>query len=376
VALRAPARAAPPARSRRAYLDWLRGIAVLLMIEAHLLDSWTADADRASAIYRGAMLVGGMGSVLFLLLAGVAVALSAGSKFRRSGDTGIASAAVARRGLEIFALAFVFRLQAWVLGWSSEPRDLLKVDILNIMGPSIIACALLWRLGGTLHRRAVLFGALTLATALVTPVVRAAGLDSLPDALAGYFVPVQGLSNFMVFPWTGMVFGGTCLGVLIDHAGTAPAESRLNARFVWAGLAVALVSFGASSLPSPYGATDFWTASPSFFFIRLGFVMIAIAAAYWWVRTFAGSGRWSPIVQLGRTSLFIYWIHVEMVYGLISRPLHHGLRLRHAFAAYVLFTVFMLLCSIAKDRAVARFALARQRGSGAERLRESRRTTS
>ena len=30
------------------------------------------------------------------------------------------------------------------------------------------------------------------------------------------------------------------------------------------------------------------------------------------------------LVQLGRTSLFIYWIHVELVYGLISRPLHRG----------------------------------------------------
>ena len=32
-------------------------------------------------------------------------------------------------------------------------------------------------------------------------------------------------------------------------------------------------------------------------------------------------------MQLGRTSLFIYWIHVELVYGLISLPLHRALSL-------------------------------------------------
>lgn len=34
------------ARPRRGYLDWLRGIAVLIMIQAHVIDSWTAEPYR------------------------------------------------------------------------------------------------------------------------------------------------------------------------------------------------------------------------------------------------------------------------------------------------------------------------------------------
>jgi uncharacterized membrane protein YjdF len=56
--------------------------------------------------------------------------------------------------------------------------------------------------------------------------------------------------------------------------------------------------------------------------------------------------------QLGRSSLFIYWIHVEMVYGLISIPIHNSLTHRQAWAAYAVFVVFMLLCLVAKDRVV------------------------
>ena len=40
-------------------------------------------------------------------------------------------------------------------------------------------------------------------------------------------------------------------------------------------------------------------------------------------------------------SLFVYWIHVEMVYGFFSRPIRRGLSLEGALAAYVLFTVFL-----------------------------------
>ena len=347
---------------RRDYLDWLRGVAVLLMIEAHLLDSWTRLADRETGAFRAAMAIGGMGTVLFLLLAGTASALSAGSKTRRSGDPAKAARAVARRGLEIFALAFVFRLQAWILGWSSNPLDLLKVDILNIMGPSIVLAALLWYLGRSTVGRCVVFAAATLATALVTPIVRALPLARLPDPIEGYIVPVQGLSNFVFFPWLGMVFAGALAGVAIDAAKTAERERKVNGWLAAGGVVTATVAFAASYLPSPFSASYFWTSSPAYFFIRTGLVMCAIAGAYAWTRA-AGVARWSPLIQLGRTSLFIYWIHVELLYGLISRPLHHKLSLPAACAAYLLFVPLMLACSIAKDRAVERY---RQRQTNRE----------
>src|SRR5215218_5588600 len=153
--------------TRRGYLDWLRGIAVLIMIEAHLVDSWTGVPDRNTTLFAWSMVLGGFGAPLFLLLAGVAVSLSAGSKARRTGDAWTATVAVMRRGLEVFGLAFLFRIQAWVLGWSSY-RNLLRVDILNVMGLAIIAAAALWALGSNPRRRLAVYFAVTLATTLLT----------------------------------------------------------------------------------------------------------------------------------------------------------------------------------------------------------------
>jgi uncharacterized membrane protein len=347
-----------PNRPRRGYLDWTRGIAVLLMIEAHLLDSWTATAERTHVAFKLAMMVAGMGTALFLLLAGVSVGLSAGSKWRRSGNAAAASTAVARRGLEIFALAFLFRLQAWVLGWSSNPYSLLKVDILNIMGPSIVFAALLWRLADTMRARALTFAAAAAITTFVTPWSRQWPLGFLPDPIEAYFVPVPGFTSFLFFPWMGFVFAGATVGVIIDSLRSAEGEERFN---VWMGIAGMALAFGAyawSFLPAE--RDHFWTTAPSYFFLRVGLMMALIAAAYAWNLAFVRPGAWSPILQLGKTSLFIYWIHVEMVYGLISLPLHRQLTLGQAAAAYVLFTGLMLIFSILKDRWVASRAQARR----------------
>ena len=44
--------------NRRGYIDWLRGISVLIMIEAHTLDAWTRLSERGNALYGWAMVVG------------------------------------------------------------------------------------------------------------------------------------------------------------------------------------------------------------------------------------------------------------------------------------------------------------------------------
>lgn len=336
--------------SRRGYLDWLRGLAVLVMIEAHVLDSWTRVDDRGSWQFAWAMSAGGMGAPLFLFLAGLSVALSAGSKSRKTNDTPAASRAVMRRGAEIFGLAFLFRLQAWILGWGN-PRTLLKVDVLNIMGPSIVAAAALWGAVRSPRARYAAFAAATLAIPLLTPVVRMTPwLDGLPDPIEGYIRPIKGLSTFCFFPWSGFVFAGAIAGMQLDGVRERATEARLNARLFAAGCGVAVVAYAASYLPSPYERSEFWGSSPAFFLLRAGLLTAVVGIAYAWR---SGRTGWSPVEHLGRNSLFIYWIHVELAYGLISLKLHKTLSHDAAWLALAAFGVFMLACSIARDRVEA-----------------------
>src|SRR5688572_5468442 len=112
---------------RRAYIDWARGIAVLLMIEAHATDAWTRPADKESSGYFVTVLLGGFASPFFLWLAGLAVALSASRIAAQTGSRAAAVKAMCRRGLEIFLLAFLFRLQAFIVSPPSTPLKLFRV---------------------------------------------------------------------------------------------------------------------------------------------------------------------------------------------------------------------------------------------------------
>lgn len=337
---------------RRTYLDLLRGLAVLIMIEAHVIDSWTRAADRRSRAFGESLILGGFGAPLFLFLAGVAVAMSAGSKARRLGDSQAAARAVQHRGLEIFLLAFVFRFQSLVL--SHAPAwSMLKIDILNIMGPSIVAAAMLWSLVRGDRARLAIFAAATIALVAMTPVVRNfAGLETLPDWLEGYLRPIPGLTNFTIFPWAAFVSAGAFAGVILDAARSADADRRANIGFAIAGLVMVAAAYELSFLPPLHARSSFWTTSASFFFIRLGAIVAALGLAYLWEQRPTAGRRWSPLQLLGRSSLFIYWIHVELVYGLISLPLHGAFTLRGAWAGLVLFCLLMLAAAVAKDRTI------------------------
>jgi len=87
---------------------------------------------------------------------------------------------------------------------------------------------------------------------------------------------------------------------------------------------------------------------PGTFFYRLGLNFLFAFVGY--AVTRALDGRFSIMRQLGRTSLLVYWIHVDLCYGLISRRLHHDLDMTQATLAFVLMTGAMLLVSLAKTK--------------------------
>ena len=79
--------------SRKLYIDWLRGVAVLLMINWHVVDAWTRDDARSVSLFVPITYLAGWAAPLFLFLAGVAVALAGAAKVSK-GTTRAAAALV------------------------------------------------------------------------------------------------------------------------------------------------------------------------------------------------------------------------------------------------------------------------------------------
>ena len=333
--------------NRRPHLDWLRGIAVLIMIEGHTLDSWTRLADRQSFFYQWAIVVAGFGAPVFLFLAGISLMLAAGGRARRGMSTREVTRAAVRRGAWVLALAFLFRLQSLLISGGTFPQSLLKVDILNVMGVSMLVGSLGVTMAATLVRRVVLFAFVTVLVAMVTPLVRETPLlNGLPDYLEAYLRPLRGLTNFTLFPWAAFFTAGCVVGAWLD---ARPADGgRMNWWLAAIGVAVAIGGYAASFLPPLYPRVSFWTSSPTFFFLRLGILLLAVPVAYALSRVWIGAA----LQEFGRHSLFVYWVHVELVYGIFSAAIHRRLPFPAALVAFVAFALAMFGLVRLKNRAI------------------------
>jgi uncharacterized membrane protein len=338
-----------PVGRRRGYLDWLRGIAVLIMVEAHTFDAWTAPLDRNSPGYRLFILVGGFGAPAFLFLAGVAFALAVGARMRKGLAAGEAVRLARRRGWQIFGLAFLFRFQSWVISWGPA-LTLLKVDILNILGLSMLVAAALWGLARTRTARMALFAAAAVVVAAVAPAVRAStAIAALPDPLEWYFHPWPGRSSFTLSPWPAFLFAGVAVGEWLEGARSAPLEQRVTWQLGATGMALIAAGYAATFFPPVYDHGSLWTIAPSIVGVRLGVLLVAMPLAFAWVARRRGP---SWLEEFGVSSLFVYWIHVEMVYGIVSLALHKRLTLPQVGVAYVALCVLLFLLVRLKNRMV------------------------
>jgi uncharacterized membrane protein len=331
------------------------------MIQGHAVDSWTRLEDKSQAAYYWISITWGIAAPLFLFLAGVSLVLAAGARLRQGRTDADAAALARRRGWQIFGLAFLFRLQAWLISGGAAYTTLLKVDILNVMGLAMLAGAVLWGLGHGSRSRALLLAGAAVGAAMLTPIARASPLlAALPDPIEWYLRPSAGATTFSLLPWAGFLLAGGAVGFWIDSAKSARDERVMNAALAGVATVVALGGYAASFLPPIYAETNFWTSSPTFFFIRAGIVMALVPLAYLInadrsrlrAASFGAQRRRlrSAVQEFGRSSLFVYWIHVEMAYGTFSSSLHRRLPLAWAMAGWVLLTLFLFVLVKVKAR--------------------------
>jgi uncharacterized membrane protein len=257
----------------------------------------------------------------------------------------------------VFVLAFLFRLQGFIVTPGGAIVSLFRVDILNIMGPAIVAAAIVWGLNTRTDRLVASYAAITLAFAMLTPTVRAMPLvDRLPMWIQWYVRPSGDMTLFTAFPWAGFVFAGAAVGALVAAVEDPAVERRLQTWLAAAGAAFIVVGFYTASLPTIYSRSSFWTSSPTWFAIRVGVLMVTFSAIYLFAQIAERHGiALVPLERFGRSSLFVYWIHVELVYGYASWPVHGKLPLWGTAIAYVAFSVLMYKAIDVRDRTVRFF---------------------
>ena len=238
----------------------MRGLACVLMFQTHCYDSWLGSEARNGEWIKDSQRLGTLPAPLFLFLAGVSLALVTGKLVRKGGTPGAVTRSMVKRGAEIVGFGLLFRLQEYLISWGWAPwTDLFRVDVLNVIGLSMILMALLCGLvlrtsagrcsrrnglsacrhAGSMPVKATVIAALAVVVliALLTPLLYTSWRPTwLPWEIESYIDGCHNLGApqpwlFCIFPWTGFAFAGLAAGVILfsDWA-------REHMRKSWAGL--------------------------------------------------------------------------------------------------------------------------------------------
>ncbi len=442
-----------PAPSRLAWIDWMRGLACVLMFQTHCYDAWLGGDARNTTFLKTSQLLGTLPAPIFLFLAGVSFALVTDKLIRKQRTPAEITRTMLLRGAEILAFGFAFRLQEFLIAWGWAPwSDILRVDVLNIIGLSMmlmaVLCGLVFFTWGRISvwRRATVSGQAEVwerlsmwgrPTSLVPAEQDSAAvsaqtysLESQPTAVATQFdsslntvpppnrgsaalqgrvppepkgalapVPIptlpivlaalsiaalialltpplytthrptwlpwylesyiDGCHNlgapqswlFCIFPWSAFAFAGLAAGFLLFCDSARVHTTKTLALFAGAGAASIALAYGLDhSQLHFYAVYDYWHTSPNFLMMRIGLLLLISFLTYAWCRWGLATRGFSPLLQLGQTSLLVYWVHIEFVYGRYSLLPKRAQSIPTATRGLVEIFLFMLLLSLVRTR--------------------------
>jgi uncharacterized membrane protein len=328
-------------RGRAPQIDALRGVGVVLMLVWHGCDGWLATDYRHGAIWQIVRVAGGLAAPLFCIGAGLVASerLASGTPPRE----------IARRGAELVLLGIALRVQLWLVDggaivrtdaivpaslsiaaiaigvyglrrdatflalstftlavayvwmWRMAPGHLAfvaKVDVLHALGVGLIACAACARL----PRPVILVIAVAIAVSAPWLGSAVSGLPPQLGAFVARNASNASLAGFPFAPWAAYALIGMAAAPLVP--------TRPRPVIAIASMLLAAIAFEGS--PAVRALLD--QAAELRSFARFVFHLASIAA----IASVAGG---SPTRALGRASLRIYWIHLELTFGLVALPI-------------------------------------------------------
>ncbi|MET0342833.1 MAG: heparan-alpha-glucosaminide N-acetyltransferase domain-containing protein [Polyangiales bacterium] len=290
----------PSPAPRRVFLDVLRLIAAVQMIQGHTIDALLAPVHRTGGVFAVWSFARGLTSVMFLLTAGLAFVLA-----EARGDE-VRARRRRRRALMLIAIGYVMHAPLGVL--VGVPREValanaLVVDVLQCIGVSLLALELLSLRVKREGARASAALALAVLCFAAAPLSNLPVLASGPRALGNYVTTAWG-SPFPLVPWAGYVLAGFGLGQLA-LGGARDRAWVLGAASLACGLSSLVAEWIAPGLPA--------AVSPSYCLLKLACVL-ALATAL--MRALAGARRLPVrLAQLAGETLFLYVAHVVILYA-------------------------------------------------------------
>ena len=299
------------------FVDLLRGWALLVMIEVHVFNVMLLPSLKQTGWFTVLNFINGLVAPSFLFISGFAFMLSTQNK---------------NEELRKFKFSFWKKLGRIFLillaGYSLHLPILSLRRLVNYYSPDVIlriynvdilqciaAGLLILFAARILIKSDTWFNTFTITVFIITSLIASLVWqidfgNYFPVLIAAYFSPKYG-SLFPLFPWLGFLFAGAIMcKYYLDSRENNREEKYIKNIFI-SGLVLALLGHVLLSGITPL-SFHMMHPHPLFFFQRLGYVMILTALCWYYVERRKTTA--SFVLDVGRESLLVYWLHLQIIY--------------------------------------------------------------
>ena len=296
------------------------------MIETHVVNALLLPAYRQEQFFKVLNFINGLVAPSFLFCAGFALAITLNRRWDEY--TGLRTsfwkylsriAFILIVGYSLHLPFFSFRRllaltdeSAWIAFFQS--------DILHVIA---LTLALLLMTAVLVKKKERFFTvSMIIAFLLIfsAPIVCEGDYTQYP-AWFRSFLTTQYRSPFPLFPWSAFLICGAIVSFHFMKNKEQHREPLFILRLSFIALGLTAGAIIAELLPfTLYPNHDFWRASPEFFFVRLGIVILFLTGLWWLEQRQKPHEQKpgitiSPIPLFGQESLIVYVIHLLIVYG-------------------------------------------------------------
>jgi acyltransferase len=340
------------------FIDIMRGVAVVVMVMGHSIDSVLSMDERTTEAFRLYDAVRGFTAPIFLFVAGFAFTIVTERNWLAYRAF---SSRLRRRLWTVAGLFFVGYLlhlpflsfQKLVIDTRPEEyAQLFQVDVLHCVAASMVILQILVFFARSQRTYGRNVWITTAVVVLGAPFVWMMDFAPYLGSFLAPYLNQSRASIFPIFPFSAFMLAGA--GVA-HHYLPAFAEGREKSFFrllFRAAIVVGAAGVLFDLLPvSLYPSHDYWKTSPNFYLVRMCAVLL-VTWAFFRIRNVPDRIR-RPLLMLGQASLFVYIVHLMVVYGSaanIGLQTLVGRTLPYYYAALVAVAVLVVMIALTYAR--------------------------
>lgn len=310
-----------PKKERLTFIDVMRGIAVLWMVETHVIDVVLANYFKAGSFYTLLNISNGMVAVSFLFCAGAGFWLASMKKLNDYRSFKKPLWVYLRRLGLILIIAYWLHFPALSLErfYKLTPESwvsFFQIDILQTIVYSSFLALIIVFLVPNFRILPYIFFILCLFFGFFAPVVLSwDSMAALPDYIGTLFARYP-VSKFPLFPWSGYFFGGAALtAVFMSSENKKQLAIWLFSIF----FVLMFVLFFTRDLTNYTDSfKEWWISNPAHFLFRLSCAIWVFSFLYLIEKSYKNTFLGKSLVLFGQESLFVYTFHLLVVYGSVA----------------------------------------------------------